>query len=554
MLYVLIMASAALSALGQSVVFKVTPATLSFTHQAGEAKLPATQTLTIAGSAGFAVALNAGPWLTVSPNSGVAPVTARVTVNPTTLPVGTYSGTITVVTAEQAPQTAVVPVSLVVRAAPSSIAASASAITVNYVRGAPAPEPSSIGLATSGAVLSYTAATAGGTWLSVAPKSGVVFPAFPATVTVVTNPVGLAPGSYKGTVTISAAQASNKTVTVNVSLNVTAGAPSITSVWPNQVPQGSAATVVTVQGDNFFPGSVIKSGAVTLTSTYVGPNVISATLPANLLAAPAALPVVVTNPGTGGGDSLPQVVTVVPPGPIVAAMVHSATLATDAVAPGLLVTLFGSGLGPERSAVFTAAGGGVPLALANTRVLFGNLPAPILFASATQVGAVVPYGLGKPDSVEMRAEFNGVRSAPVTLPVVHAAPGIFTANSSGSGAAAAFGYDEASASYYPVTETATVSKGGLVLFYVTGDGIANPAASDGQIVTQPAAAATPALTVRIGGLEAPVLYAGGVVGLVSGITQINARVPDLVAPGKAVPVVVEVNGASSPPGVTIAVK
>ncbi|MBM3737585.1 MAG: hypothetical protein FJW39_17530 [Acidobacteria bacterium] len=538
--------------------FKVTPATLSFAHQTGDSKLPAAQTLNIAGAVSFAMSLSGGPWLTVTPVTGTAPVTARVSANPGTLPVGSYNATITVITAEQAPQTLVVPVSLVIRAAPSSVAVGTGTVNIQYVRGAPPPEPASASLTSNGAVLSFTTASAGGTWLSANPKSGVVFPAFPATLSVIANPIGLAPGQYKGTVTVSVPQAAVKTLTVTVNLTVAPGAPSVSTVWPAQVPQGAPATTITVQGDNFFPGSVVKAAGAALTSAYSGPNVMTAVIPAGLMAAPTTLPVTVTNPGAGGGESASAAtsasVTVSPPGPIAAAVVNSASLAGGGIAPGLMVTVFGSGLGPATLTPFAASGGAVPTTVGNTRVLFGTVPGPVIYASAAQTTAMVPYGIAGLDTVEVRVEHNTVRSQPVTVPVARAAPGIFTANGSGSGLASAFLFEEAPGAYTLISDTSNARRDSVILLYATGEGVTDPPLPDGSLVTAASPAVNPSLSLRIGGQDAEVLYAGGVVGLVAGIIQINARVPGGVTPGKSVPIELVVHGVSSQPGVTIPVK
>jgi adhesin/invasin len=59
--------------------------------------------------------------------------------------------------------------------------------------------------------------------------------------------------------------------------------------------------------------------------------------------------------------------------------------------------------------------------------------------------------------------------------------------------------------------------------------------------------------VTIGGVNAQVAYFGEAPGLVSGVFQANVVVPAGITPGNA-PVVVTVGTASSPAGVTIAVK
>ncbi|MBI3666829.1 MAG: hypothetical protein HY236_11510 [Acidobacteria bacterium] len=49
-------------------------------------------------------------------------------------------------------------------------------------------------------------------------------------------------------------------------------------------------------------------------------------------------------------------------------------------------------------------------------------------------------------------------------------------------------------------------------------------------------------------------YAGAAPGLVAGVLQVNAKVPDGVTPGSAVPVTITVGTATSPNGVTLAVR
>jgi uncharacterized protein (TIGR03437 family) len=80
------------------------------------------------------------------------------------------------------------------------------------------------------------------------------------------------------------------------------------------------------------------------------------------------------------------------------------------------------------------------------------------------------------------------------------------------------------------------------------------AAMDGRIASAPLAALLQATTVRIGGVIAPVTYAGAAPGLVNGMLQINATVPDGVTPGDAVPIEITIGDITSPTGVTLAVR
>jgi uncharacterized protein (TIGR03437 family) len=62
------------------------------------------------------------------------------------------------------------------------------------------------------------------------------------------------------------------------------------------------------------------------------------------------------------------------------------------------------------------------------------------------------------------------------------------------------------------------------------------------------------VSVQIDGIDVIVEYAGAAPGIVAGVLQVNARIPDSAHLGPAVPVLVKVGGNTSQPGVTVAVK
>ena len=82
----------------------------------------------------------------------------------------------------------------------------------------------------------------------------------------------------------------------------------------------------------------------------------------------------------------------------------------------------------------------MPSALAGTRVLFGEKPEPLLYVSAGQIGAIVPYGVAGRTTVDV-VDVNGVRSGAVNAALAASAPGLFTIDASGSGQAAALNQD-----------------------------------------------------------------------------------------------------------------
>jgi len=556
----LLMAAAVGQAQTTAPPLKASPATMTFSFIEGSATLPVTQTLAVSGGSSaspldYAVTIGGGPWLVATPMTGRAPASVKVSVNPTSLPVGTYTGTITVASVggstAQSVQTVV---TLSVKAAAPTLSAAPNPVSLTYVRGGTVPAPSTVTLSTSGALLPFSVTSAGGSWLSVTPRSGIVFPAFGTDLSVAISPANLAPGTYKGTITITAAQALNKTTTVTVNLTVSAGLPTVTGVWPNEAVQGAGATTVTITGTNFFSGTTVKAGVATLSSTWLGPEAMTAVIPATLLATAGTLEIVANNTGSGGGDSTPAVdFTVHPPGPNISAVVNAASFLGGSVAPGEMVVLFGRSLGPPTLATFDPPAVGDPIAttLGGTTVNFDTTPAPVIYTSANQVAVMVPYDVAGKTSVQIEVDYQGTTSTAVTVPVAVSAPGIYTSSGTGAGAAAAFNFDALSGNYTLNTEATGAPKGGIIVFYATGEG---GAGTDGMLVTTPAVTPNPAVSVTVGAATATVLYTGGVVGLVNGLIQINAQLPNEMTAGKALPLTVTINGQASQSGVTVTVK
>ena len=110
-----------------------------------------------------------------------------------------------------------------------------------------------------------------------------------------------------------------------------------------------------------------------------------------------------------------------------AGVANSASLTAGPVAPGEIVSIFGSALGPAAGAngQFTNPQL-VSNALEGVHVLFDGVPAPITYAGATQVNAVVPYTVAGKSTTQLQVEYLGAVSAPISLPVTAVSPGLFT--------------------------------------------------------------------------------------------------------------------------------
>jgi uncharacterized protein (TIGR03437 family) len=169
---------------------------------------------------------------------------------------------------------------------------------------------------------------------------------------------------------------------------------------------------------------------------------------------------------------------------------------------------------------------------------------------------VVPYEVAGNSNAQTNVQviYQGAASNTVTMPVVASTPAIFTLDASGRGPGAILNQD--------LTVNGPnnrAARGSVVVIYCTGGGVTNPPSADASITgtaSLPLLAAylAQSVSVTIGGLNAPVEYAGGAPGAVAGLTQINAVVPAAVTPGPSVPVLVTIGTVQSSAGVTLAVE
>ncbi len=234
-------------------------------------------------------------------------------------------------------------------------------------------------------------------------------------------------------------------------------------------------------------------------------------------------------------------------------IVHSASYQPGGVSPGEIVTIYGEELGPASltTATLEADGLTVSKSLAGTRILFDGVAAPLVYTSRGQVSAIVPYSVAGKSTVPVIAEYLGARSSPVTLRILSAVPALYSLDSSGSGPGAALNQD---GSLNSAANPAMV--GQVVILYGTGEGLTTPLQADGQLTpgVEPLPRPRQRVTVTMGGVECPVLYAGAPPGLVAGALQINVQLPAGVPTGESVPVVLAVGEALGPDTVTIAIR
>jgi uncharacterized protein (TIGR03437 family) len=631
----------------------VTPATLTFTYQMNSAAVPAPAKLTASLPAATAtlpltavVVSNPVGWLTVTPDSGHAPFAMTVTVNPTSLTPGSYLGTITINTVPSGGNPAVVSVVLSISNPPSTLVvgspsanysppasgATSPSLTFTYTTGGGAPSPATaeLDVASNGDIIPFNVTASGGSgkptsgsgssgvWVRVngsgqlpgLTTSGVALSGSYVPLSVSIDPAilnTLNPGSYAGLITIAATSAANGSATISVNLIVSAGPPTLNSlfpIFPSSLIAGPAVDpVITIYGDNFFSTSVVtmQSGAnppITLPSVLLSRKVLQATIKAAYLAPtvgavyPIFWTLAVTNPAPANNPGQPPATTPLaitsPTQPAITSVVNAGsylpaavqTTGTNpippnatAVSPREIISIFGQNLGPATITTTTPAGTPpvYPTTANGMQVMFTfgappvTIAAPIIVTSDNQINCIVPVELaaviGTANSNATVTVVNGAAwTAPFPVTVIAEDPGVFTFGGLGQGQGAVLNFDSTTGSYVINGGKAAAPRGSAVAIYVTGMGnLAGPAGLlNGEVASTAITLADATARVDIDGQPAVVSYAGTAPGAVAGLVQINAIVPPTVRTGAAIPMTVSIGSATaarrSQPGVTIAVK
>jgi uncharacterized protein (TIGR03437 family) len=240
---------------------------------------------------------------------------------------------------------------------------------------------------------------------------------------------------------------------------------------------------------------------------------------------------------------------VIAPDPLLGVgVLNGASMQPGPLAPGEIVSIFGTGLGPAAPATAAVDPSGLlSKSLAGVEVLFDGWPAALFYVSGTQLNVQVPYHVAAQPTTQIEVYYLGSMVARTTLAVADTAPGVFTLGG-GTGQAAMVNEDG--------TLNSTLNpaaRGSVVVLYATGEGQTNPNGVNGKPAAVPYPKPLAGVSLRIGGYPAEILYAGAAPGY-AGLMQINARVPSGYAGSGVLPVTLTVGGIPSQSGVTMAVK
>ena len=208
-------------------------------------------------------------------------------------------------------------------------------------------------------------------------------------------------------------------------------------------------------------------------------------------------------------------------GPQIAGLVNAATFQQRALAPGSLVSLFG-------------------MNLSGATVQFSGVPAPILYASTSQLNLQVPWELQGMSNSTVTVTANSISTDLEPVPVGPADPGIFSFGAPNGGQGTIVNL-----AGIVVDANSPAHAGDYLEIFCTGLGAVSNTPQTGAVAgVNPVSTLISNLTATIGGVSAPVSFAGLAPGFF-GLYQVNVQVPQGVAAGDGVPVIVSIGTTAS---------
>jgi uncharacterized protein (TIGR03437 family) len=571
-----------------------------FTVQGGGSPPPQTFSILNTGTGQMpwtvsASTLTGGSWLSVFPRSGETDATSgivpqvRVDMNPQGLDAGTYYATVQVGASGATNNPQFVSIILTVLAPGSTLGpiVQPAGLIFTAVSGAGPPGSQTVTIeSTSATATTFTSGriTADGSnWFQTLPAAGTIALSQGARLVVQPDTSKLAPGVYRGALTLSFSDGSSRNVAlILVVVPIGAALSQATGIGNLSIKaaQGSCTPVVlapvfTYLSDGSsvpagYPGQVgvkvvddcgnpMTGGGVTVTFTNGDPPLRLTSLKDGSWAGTwspghSASQVVITALASIPEQNLKGQVQIkvgsqtADPVPVISqdGVVNSATFAAQGpLAPGTLVSVFGSRLAQGQASATSLP---LPGSLAGGNILLGGKQAPLFYASDGQVNAVVPYGIPVNSSQQVLASRGNSISVPQAITIATAAPGVFTSD----GKLGIVIDVDAAGNQTRVDASHPAKPGDTLVIYCTGLGEVDPPVVAGNPTpVNPLSRTVNPVTVTLGGASADVLFAGLTPTLV-GLYQVNISIPPGVS-GDQVSLTLSVAGQLSPP-VTIAIR
>jgi uncharacterized protein (TIGR03437 family) len=225
--------------------------------------------------------------------------------------------------------------------------------------------------------------------------------------------------------------------------------------------------------------------------------------------------------------------------PVLSSVLSAADSSTN-IAPGGLISVYGSQLSPVNMATSEIP---LPTALANSCLTVNGLPVPMLFVSPNQVNAQMPFEAVGDVTLMLRTP--GGTSNNLNIQVLPGAPTVFMSGTAGpeTNLPTIIRSDDGQL----VTDSNPIHRNGneYIVIYLTGLGQTNPAVADGMPApSAPLAVALNEPAVSLGGIQIPISYYGLTPGEV-GVYQINAKIPSSIPTGLSVPLTITQGSTST---------
>jgi uncharacterized protein (TIGR03437 family) len=285
----------------------------------------------------------------------------------------------------------------------------------------------------------------------------------------------------------------------------------VLQISPSTVSAPFTAFTLTVRGYGFSPGAVVMANGAPLQTTFVDPSQVTAVAPVSSLTANVPLNISVTTAGYATGY-VPLAVTG-PPITINGILSNASSL--PSIAPGSLISIYGSGL---STTIGPALGPPLPIGLYGTTVTVNSRPIPLLYVSPTQINAQLPYEIS-PGTASMTVSTALSISSAANFQVSSAAPGIYLQGPTNRAVAVNLPDGTMNSPQFPA------SPGQYLTVYLTGQGAVNPPVASGSAApADPLSRDVLGTQATIGGQPAPVEFAGLAPGFV-GLLQMNVQVP-----------------------------
>jgi uncharacterized protein (TIGR03437 family) len=514
-----------------------------------------TSDISIASGTGyFTVTPPSVPWLEVTPMAGTATTTATdnvltFTVSPgwTTLGAGLASTTVSIVSPGNTGTS--VTVTLEIQSAASTLTIKGGINVLNpiaYTAGAAAPSMSLTVLSSTGLPLPFTVSASGNTtpegitsWLTSGVSSGIAY-SWGTTISFSASAQATQQNAQPGDILtgqITITPAGQSAVVVPVSINVSAGTPTLTGVSPNIVPllaSGVAPGFVTLvlKGTNFVSTTGIQqtkvfvganlAGATQVATQYVNvlsSNYLTVQIPYSTSGVPfatAGTTAVLVGVANGANPTAPVATQTigVTAAPIIygitsaSAFVDAAAGTNPKVAPYDIISIFGANfcvLCTGTNSVLVGAPdpvyGRFPTYLSpdgthKISVLYSkpgaattNLPGYLLFATSTQINVLVPGAVSTLNSSGVNVQVGYDTNVPASSTNSSAVflttyatvdPGVFTIASNGQGPGAitdavTFALNTSTAPTTPYSSSCT---GCTIAIFMTGLGTPDSSGAD----------------------------------------------------------------------------